>query len=119
MTHILESTRQVVAALKAAGVRATDDPRNVAPPCVWVEYSSSTRYTAARTSVTVNANLIVPGPGNSDALAALDQLYAQVTPALDAAAMPWTDSALQMTASPQTGEPLPSLALTITRTMEV
>lgn len=119
MTHLRDATRTVVDALRAANIRATDDPRNVTPPCVWVEFAGSTRLTTSRVATVVQASLIVPGPGNLDALAALDALADRVFPALDDAALLWTATDLGMTASPSTGDPLPSWTLTITRTTEV
>ncbi len=118
MTHLLAAPGAVVAALEVSGIRATSDPRNVAPPGVWVEYRSGERLTSSKVSCDVDAMIVVPGPANGDALRALDILAAEVMAALDVAGLPWTESTLGSVGSPTTGDPLPALTLTITTTQE-
>ena len=118
MTHTLAAPRAVAAALEAAGIRATIDPRNVNPPCVWVEFGSADRVTRQLVEAETSATVVVPGPPNGDALLALDTLTGAAMAALDAAGLPWSATQLGTTPSPATGELLPALTLTIDTTEE-
>lgn len=113
------TTGPIVATLTAAGVRATDDPRNVNPPCVWVEPDTADRTARCRAAATARLTAMVPGPANGDALRALDQLAADTQTALDDAGMPWTQARLGVVAHPVTGDTLAALTITVPRTVEV
>lgn len=106
MGHLLVAVTRVLSALETAGVRATADPRNVNPPTVLVVADSSVRRSTGVVAVTVHLNLISPGPANLDAVHVLDTLESNVTPALDAAGIPWQNGSIFTTPSPSSGEQL-------------
>ena len=114
MSHLRWATDRTLAALEAVGVRATADPRNVNPPVVLVTPDTSTRRTTAMVEVRLTLDLIAPGPANLDAIHAVDALEAHVTPALDAAGIPWQTGLITTTPSPSSGDSLLTYQLAVT-----
>ena len=81
----IDLAKAYVAALTAAGVRATHDPRKVVAPCVLiapptVEMDTNCGGTAEWTAYVLAST----GPGNSDAWSQLDQLTLAALPVLPA-----------------------------------
>ena len=79
-----EAAEEYIAALIAADIRATNDPRNVAPPCVLFEPGPVAMDTMCGGMVTMSAILMAPGPGHGAAWRNLEALLAaaiQVLPA--------------------------------------
>ena len=119
MSHLNAAAERVIAALKAAGVRVTEDPRSFNPPAGLISLQTSERRSSAAVQVLVHVTLVAPGPANLDARRKLDELVAQVTPALDAAGLPWTSAESTTLPSPSSGEPLAAYRLILTLTTEV
>ena len=118
MTHILDAPKEIADVLAAAGVRATIDPRNAHPPAALVELGETTRDRYCGIVSTLTVSLVSPGPGNLDAIHALDKLAQTVMTALDDAGLPWTSGRMAAYQSPQTGETLPAYQLTIDHTTD-
>lgn len=114
MSHLKDATEAVLAAATAAGLRVTADPRNVNPPTILVTPTTTVRRTTAQVAVTLDLQLIAPGPANLDAIGAVDVLAGQLTPALDVAGIPWTSGSVESTPSPSSGEALLTYRLTVT-----
>lgn len=73
---------ELVDLLEAAGIRATNDSRNLNVPCVLIPpprraYDLACGYTAGW-----ELWALVPGPGNADAFQAVDELADQVAAVL-------------------------------------
>ena len=79
------AAEEYIAALIAADIRATNDPRSVAPPCVLFEPGPVALDTLGGEGVvTMSAILMAPGPGHGAAWRNLEALLAaaiQVLPA--------------------------------------
>lgn len=118
MSHLAAAADRVIAALRGAGVRVTEDPRSLNPPSVLVTIQGAERRSTAAAQVRVQVALIAPGPANLDARRKLDELADLVTPALDAAGLPWTFGNLTTLFSPSSGEPLAAYELTLTLNAE-
>lgn len=116
--HLLTAPAAVADVLTAAGIRATVDPRNVRPPCVWVAFTGATRRTTCTVAASVAATVMAPGPANLDALKAIDALAGQVQEALNAAGLPWSATELVDVESPATGDTLLGLTYRITTPTE-
>lgn len=69
MTSPMALAADLVAKLTSAGVRATVDARNAAPPCVLVEVDRVEPLTSCSGRAFVTLRAIAPGPGSADALA--------------------------------------------------
>lgn len=106
MSHLQTAAAEVVEALRAAGIRVTEDPRSVNPPAVLVMPDVTIRNTTREVTVTLRVILIAPGPGNLDALRKLDVMADQVIPALDAAGLPIMGGRIVSMSHPATGEDL-------------
>jgi hypothetical protein len=74
---------QVVARLRAAGLAAAVDPRDLDPPAVWVQLADVdlSRFKAGQYLATWNLTLIAPDSGTSQALATLGRLSADLVDA--------------------------------------
>ena len=119
MSHLAAATERVTEAARAGGLRVTEDPRSLNPPIVWVTPGETVRATSAQVDVTVRAILVAPGPANLDALRKIDSMAEAITPALDAAGIPWTAGRVASLTSPSSGEELLAYELTLTITTEV
>lgn len=75
-------SEEYATALRAAGVEATTDPRNVTIPGVLFEPGELRGDLHAGWSADIQCLLLVPAPFNADAWAALDGLLAQVVEVL-------------------------------------
>lgn len=114
----LAAGRAVAAMLKAAGVRAAVDARNVNAPGAWVTCTriSSPAYLCGASDATVDVYLIAPDNGTTAALETLDQLLADALEILDVDGDIETDHAVTLPNSPA---PLPAYRLTTEVEIEV
>ncbi len=81
---VYERAETIVELLTAAGIRATLDPRNINPPCVYVrEPELAYDVYAGHTTATWTVAAIVPGPRSADTFHALHGAGGLV-PAVDA-----------------------------------
>lgn len=75
MSGLVDAAHLIRDELRAAGVRADLDPRNINPPAVWIQLREVENLLAAGARmVTFRLFLIVGDAGTEQALAALDQL---------------------------------------------
>lgn len=73
MNTPIDICRSYADQLNASGIRATVDPRDAVPPCVLFTPPDQVRLDmGCAGSADLTALLLVPGPGQSDAWAALD-----------------------------------------------
>lgn len=63
----------LVAALEAAGLRATADPRSINPPCCLVGLAEGARITGCAYEGTIPVTVISAGAGHADAAGWLDE----------------------------------------------
>lgn len=101
--------------LTAAGVRATCDPRSVQPPCVLFTPPDTVRFDlGCGGTADVRALLLVPGPGQLDAWAALETLLPRVVDVL-----PVPPDELRTTAyTVDNSGPMPAYELTFTTAVD-
>jgi hypothetical protein len=104
--------RDIVTALQAAGIRATNDPRNVNPPCVIVGPPSVVLDSNCGGLATCTGYVIGPGAGNLDTWIAIDDLAERVGQVVDVATI--TPAAYQIDENP----PQPALQLTWTQSLD-
>lgn len=76
MSSLVDIAAGFVADLNAAGVRATMDTRNIAPPTVLVSPPSIVLDTNCGGTATWEAFIIVPPPANADAWRKADEIAA-------------------------------------------
>ena len=84
MTALATLRAAMVATLSDAGIRATDDPRNVNPPCVLIGLAEGARITACAYTGTIPVTVVAPGAGNADAAGWLDETATTVAGLLGA-----------------------------------
>ena len=111
MGALTDEMRRVVDALKAAGIRATDDPRQLNLPCVIIGPPSipdlDTGYSGL---ATVTAYVVGLPPGNLASWRVIDDLAEQVGRVVD------VESLSPVQYQHEAGkDPLPALQLTWTR----
>lgn len=82
MAGLAQTRADLVAALAAGGLRATDDPRNAHPPCALVTVDRLDPRTPASYQAHLNITVAAPGPASGDALALLDDMLAAAEDAL-------------------------------------
>src|SRR4051812_27038219 len=85
MGAIATAMRDIVELLKAEGIRATNDPRNVNPPCVIIGPPTITLDSNCGGLATCNAYVVGPGAGNLDTWVAIDDLAERVGQVVDVA----------------------------------
>lgn len=106
MTALLEE-------LRGSGVRATDDPVAVNPPCAVVEPPVITRLSMGHYGVSHRVHLVAPGgTGTYDAIATLDAMLESVLELLDPDEI--TPSTYTLGS---TGDGAPALTLTLERSI--
>lgn len=110
MSTLADATHDVVARLLSAGIRATDDERDVNPPAVFVPAPALT-YSFGRRRFDAVWELIavVPDAGRHPNLIALGELINQVQDALDGSC---TSARPVSFAGVDQAPPLPGYALT-------
>jgi hypothetical protein len=77
-----ERAQELAAALVAAGITATTDPRAATPPCVLIPPPDRVFDLACGYTATWSLWALVPGTGNADAHKALDALVDDVAAVL-------------------------------------
>ena len=78
MSQIITSIEGYLDALRAAGIRATMDPRSVNPPCVLMTPPDFDLNVNCGGDAEFRAVILAPPPANLDAWRTLDDLAAQV-----------------------------------------
>lgn len=119
MSHLDRAAERIIAVLRTAGVRITEDPRSLNPPSVLVSLEATQRRSTGTVAVTAKVTIVAPGPPNLDARRKLDELASTITPALDRAGLVWASGLLTTIPSPSSGEALAAYELTLTLTTEV
>ena len=111
MGALTDEMAAVVTQLAEAGVRATDDPRKLNPPCVIVGPPSIPELDAATSGLaTITAYVVGIGPGNLASWRSIDDLAEAVGRVIDVEAI------APVQYQHETGkDPLPALQLTWTR----
>jgi hypothetical protein len=105
---IATATADVLAAFLAAGVRATDDAREINPPCVYVvPPQGAFRFDRGTADVTWTAYLVTGDAGATAATRALSDLVDQV-----AGTLPITTFIRRALPVPGGGDPLPAYEFT-------
>ena len=99
----------IVARLKAAGLRATVDERDINPPAVWVKPPTLVFRFGKGWSAAWTLQAVVPDTGRNNALAALGALIEKVQTAMDWAVVTATPIALII---PGGAAPLPGYEMT-------
>jgi hypothetical protein len=107
MTYTSEIVQTVIGRLTAAGIRATDDQRNLNPPAVLVLAPTIRHNRLAGATATVDLVCVVPATGRTDESKLLDPLVA-------AARAVWPATYEFPTNQPTLagGDPLPARRLT-------
>lgn len=102
------ATAAVLALFTAADLRATDDAREINPPCVYLlPPAGSFRFDRGRADVTWTAYLVTGDAGARAATAALSDLVDKI-----AGTLPLTTFTRVALAVPGGGDPLPSYEFT-------
>lgn len=78
MGLVADAVADYVAVLEAALITVTTDPRNVRPPCTFVDSPSIRSLSAFAVELIIPVVLLAPPPGNADAMAALLTLVDEV-----------------------------------------
>jgi len=85
MGLVADSVAEFVATLEAALITVTTDPRNVRPPCTFVDSPTIRSLSAYAVELVIPVVLLAPPPGNADAMASLlalvDEVMDACTPA--------------------------------------
>jgi hypothetical protein len=77
-----ESLDDLAATLSAVtGLQVVTDPRNISPPCVFIDAPSFTAFSRAVFTLSYPVRLLTLGPGNLDAQRSLMNLAAKVVSA--------------------------------------
>jgi hypothetical protein len=71
MGLVADSVADYVAVLEAANIVVTTDPRNVRPPCTFVDSPTIRSLSSEIVELVIPVVLLAPPPGNADAMAAL------------------------------------------------
>ena len=97
--------------IHALGVRVTDDPASVNPPCVVIDPPSIERLTMGHYNIRHQIHIVAPGgTGTADALATLDSILDVLVDALDPSSIEPSTYTLG-----STGDGAPALTLTLER----
>ena len=108
----------VAADLRAAGIPATIDPRNLNPPAVLVrgdQVDAGAGKLCGTETIRFSLLLVVPDIGEASAYAALDALYSTVKSAGAAVRLTTDPRPFERTVLPDSPTALPTLRLTGTR----
>jgi hypothetical protein len=109
------ATTDVLGVFTAAGIRATDDARNINPPCVYVmPPAGSFRFDRGRASIDWTAYLVTGDAGARAATAALSDMVDKL-----AGALPITTFTRRALAVPGGGDPLPAYELSWESTVTI
>jgi hypothetical protein len=97
--------------INALGLRVTDDPMSVNPPCVVIDPPSIDRLTMGHYNIRHQIHIVAPGgTGTADALATLDSMLDILVDALDPSSIEPSTYTLG-----STGDGAPALTLTLER----
>jgi hypothetical protein len=112
---LADATTAVLAVFTAAGMRATDDARDINPPCIYlVPPAGSLRFDRHRAEVTWTAYLVTGDAGARAATRALSELVDQV-----AGTLPITTFERRALPVPGGGDPLPAYEITWKSTVPI
>lgn len=78
MSQVVDYIRGLIQECESHQIRATMDPRNINPPCVLFTPPRLELDSLHGAQADFAALVLVPGPGNSDALIRLDELTQDV-----------------------------------------
>jgi hypothetical protein len=113
MTSDLEVPARLVDILRAAGLRATLELRDLNPPAVLVTPRRVDPITRGRRSITVDLIGWAPGAVSSTTLAHLDTMAQTAIDALDTAGIPWQSGEWLARPNPITGDDQLTYTLTV------